>query len=471
MGKSLYRSYRSTSFDEVVGQDHITTTLKNALKNGSIAHAYLFSGPRGVGKTSVARILAYEINNQKYELENANLDIIEIDAASNRRIDEVREIRDKVHIAPNVGKYKIYIIDEVHMLTKEAFNALLKTLEEPPKHVIFVLATTEANKLPDTIISRCVHFAFKPITKEVIKERLKFISKKEKIDVTDGALDLIAQHSEGSFRDAISLLEQVKYISSKIDENDVILMLGLAPDDVIQQIIDHVSSGDIKQISARLKEACGSGVSPIHLSEQLQDELRFLLLKDDEVLSSRHNIALQKKLLSIPGSAKPKISLELELVDAALQNLGTKKSNHQEKSPTSIQDEIEVREPQNKPKTTAINKVESDGGKKSDMDKTWQEFMSTLKAKNNTLYGVIRMSKPKLLEDSLSLTFKFNFHKKQADDSKNHKILSKLVQQYYGKELDVTTELADDKPIKTKSATDNLQNVSNIFGKTEVLES
>jgi DNA polymerase-3 subunit gamma/tau len=154
MGQALYRKYRSKTLSEVIGQEHITATLANALKTGKISHAYLFTGPRGVGKTSIARILAHEINQLPYTDDSMHLDIIEIDAASNRRIDEIRDLRDKVNIAPTSAKFKVYIIDEVHMLTKEAFNALLKTLEEPPKHVVFILATTEIHKLPETIISR-----------------------------------------------------------------------------------------------------------------------------------------------------------------------------------------------------------------------------------------------------------------------------------------------------------------------------
>src|SRR5688572_10703249 len=161
MGQALYRKYRSKSLGEIVGQEHITDTLAQALKSGRISHACLFSGPRGVGKTSIARILAHEINGLPYTDDAAHLDIIEIDAASNRRIDEIRELRDKVYIAPTSGKYKVYIIDEVHMLTREAFNALLKTLEEPPAHAVFILATTEAHKLPETIVSRTQHYTFK----------------------------------------------------------------------------------------------------------------------------------------------------------------------------------------------------------------------------------------------------------------------------------------------------------------------
>ena len=183
MGQALYRKYRSKSFSEVIGQEPITDTLSKALKSDRISHAYLLTGPKGVGKTSVARIIAHEVNKLPYKGEAMHLDIIEIDAASNRRIDEIRDIREKVHIAPTSAKYKVYIIDEVHMLTKEAFNALLKTLEEPPEHCIFILATTEAHKLPETIISRTQRFNFKPVEKDKAISRLKSIAKMEKIDI------------------------------------------------------------------------------------------------------------------------------------------------------------------------------------------------------------------------------------------------------------------------------------------------
>lgn len=172
MGQALYRKYRTKTFAETVGQEHVTQTLENAIKQGKISHAYLLTGPRGTGKTSIARILAHEINGLPYT-DEAHLDIIEIDAASNRRIDEIRDLRDRVNIAPTAAKYKVYIIDEVHMLTKEAFNALLKTLEEPPAHVVFILATTEAHKLPETIISRTQRYSLRPVPEEQVIAHLK----------------------------------------------------------------------------------------------------------------------------------------------------------------------------------------------------------------------------------------------------------------------------------------------------------
>src|SRR5476651_1179500 len=201
MGQALYRKQSPKSLSEVVGQEHITSTLEQAIKTGRISHAYLFTGPRGTGKTSVARIWAHEINGLPYTDDSAHMDIIEIDAASNRRIDEIRELRDKVFVAPTSAKFKVYIIDEVHMLTREAFNALLKTLEEPPAHAVFILATTDAHKLPDTIISRTQRYNFKPAEPKQVVDLLRYIAKQENIKVDDTALAMLAEHGAGSFRD------------------------------------------------------------------------------------------------------------------------------------------------------------------------------------------------------------------------------------------------------------------------------
>ena len=218
----LYRKYRPKSFDEVLGQDHIVSILKNAVKLGRVSHAYLFAGPRGTGKTSVARILAKEIGC-------SNVDLIEIDAASSRGIDEIRALKEAVRYVPLQGKVKVYIIDEVHMLTKEAFNALLKTLEEPPEHAIFILATTEIEKVPDTIISRCQNFSFKKIPESLLRKSISSIVKKEGFDIDDEAAGLVALFSDGSFRDSQSILDQILSLGSKKIDSDKIREFLSAP--------------------------------------------------------------------------------------------------------------------------------------------------------------------------------------------------------------------------------------------------
>jgi DNA polymerase-3 subunit gamma/tau len=215
MSKALYRKYRSTSLDTVVGQNHVTEVLKLELEQDKVSHAYLFTGPRGVGKTSVARILAHAINKVAYDDTSIDLDIIEIDAASNNGVDDIRDLRDKVNIAPVSASKKVYIIDEVHMLSKQAFNALLKTLEEPPEHVVFILATTDIEKLPETIISRTQRFDFHLIKDEDLIKQLRYISDEENILIDDEALSIIAEFGRGSFRDSISMLDQVSSLSGE----------------------------------------------------------------------------------------------------------------------------------------------------------------------------------------------------------------------------------------------------------------
>ncbi|MGB2686975.1 MAG: DNA polymerase III subunit gamma/tau, partial [Candidatus Saccharimonas aalborgensis] len=213
MGQALYRKYRSRSLDEIIGQSHITTILKRAIDANRIAHAYLLTGPKGVGKTSIARILAHEINKLPYSDESSHLDIVEIDAASNNSVEDIRDLRERVQIAPSSAEKKIYIIDEVHMLSKSAFNALLKTLEEPPEHVVFILATTDVDKLPATILSRVQRFNFRAAIPADNAKHLRTIADAEGIAIDDDALSLIAERSDGSFRNSVSLLDQLRHAS------------------------------------------------------------------------------------------------------------------------------------------------------------------------------------------------------------------------------------------------------------------
>jgi len=287
MSQALYRKYRSKSLDELVGQDHIVNALRASVKSGKISHAYLFTGPRGTGKTSVARILAHDLNGIKYDESATDIDIIEIDAASNRRIDEIRDLREKVQIAPTSLKYKVYIIDEVHMLTKEAFNALLKTLEEPPEHAIFILATTELHKVPDTIISRTQRYAFKPIEQSKIVGHLKTIATSEKIDFDEDALQLIAEHADGGFRDAIGLLDQVRHTSTKVTSQSVMDALGVPPNHSINLLWESLQSKN--QTSAKeLKDLYEAGYhAPMIAKALLQKAI------------TASNVSLARELLAV----------------------------------------------------------------------------------------------------------------------------------------------------------------------------
>lgn len=287
--QALYRKYRPKTFDDVAGQEVIVKTLKNIIKNNKLTHAYLFIGPRGTGKTSIAKIFAKTINCEKTtdgiscencdicvsSNNNENIDIIEMDAASNNGVDEIREIKNHVTLLPTMSKYKVYIIDEVHMLTTGAFNALLKTLEEPPKHVIFILATTEPHKIPLTIISRCQSFEFKPIPKKIMTQKLKFICDNENINVTEDALDLIATDSNGGMRDAIGLLDQLNaYTNGNIKKEDVILLSGRVSDDEIYNLFDQICNNNIKECFDQIEKLDNMGKNFTYVCEDIIKYLR-----------------------------------------------------------------------------------------------------------------------------------------------------------------------------------------------------
>ena len=274
MGKALYRKYRPTTLTDVIGQDQVVKPLQEAIKSGNFSHAYLFTGPRGCGKTSVARIFAHEVNKFKYELEDSYIDIIEIDAASNTGVDNVRELREKAIIAPTEAKYKVYIIDEVHMMSKPAFNALLKILEEPPEHVIFLLATTNPEKVPVTILSRVQNYVFKLANPEIMQEHLEKIAKKEKIDITPEAIKIIVARGGGSFRDSISLLDQISNISSsKITDKVVEEMLGIPEEERIKNLLSAYDTGDTSECVNELHEILDSGADAEMLASDLIDAI------------------------------------------------------------------------------------------------------------------------------------------------------------------------------------------------------
>lgn len=284
--QALYRKWRPRTFDSVIGQEAITDTLKNAIKRNTISHAFLFSGPRGTGKTSCAKIFAKALNctnlqdgepcneceNCKAADEGAMPDIIEIDAASNNGVDEIREIRDKVKYAPTQGKYKVYIIDEVHMLSIGAFNALLKTLEEPPEHVVFILATTELQKIPATIISRTQRYNFKRISKDDLEKRMKFVLDQEQIKYEDKALSVIAQVADGGMRDALSILDQLlSYEKDSVNYDDALRITGFAAKENIEQIMLALLNEDAAESLTQTQKALADGASSKNILDEIID--------------------------------------------------------------------------------------------------------------------------------------------------------------------------------------------------------
>lgn len=327
--QALYRKYRPSNFDEVVGQQPIIQTLKNAIVQNRIAHAYLFCGPRGTGKTSIAKIFAKMLNcedesnkpcgkctNCKMVQNGSHPDIIEIDAASNNGIDEVRNLIDKVKYAPMQGKYKVYIIDEVHMMTTGAFNALLKTIEEPPAHVVFILATTEPNKVIPTIISRCQRFDFNKVSQKDIEKRLSIVCKEEKIEIDPEAISLIAQLADGGMRDSLSILDQcIAYCSSNITVDNVREIYGVLTTSDIGKLFEHLYAHEVDALIQQIQECSDKGMDLKRLTSDFITLLKESIILDyssnSQLVSNTHKEVIEKYLLKSPSPFRFNVLNEL----------------------------------------------------------------------------------------------------------------------------------------------------------------
>jgi DNA polymerase-3 subunit gamma/tau len=474
MGQALYRKYRSRALSEVVGQEHITETLQQAIDTGRISHAYLFTGPRGTGKTSVARILAHAINQLPYT-DNTHLDIIEIDAASNRRIDDIRDLREKIHIAPTSATYKVYIIDEVHMLTGESFNALLKTLEEPPEHVVFILATTEVHKLPATIVSRTQRYSFRPMDQQKGLAHLKHIATQEGIAIDDDALRLVIEHGAGSFRDSLSLLDQLANVSeAKITTKTVEQTLGLAPQKLLEKLLEAILKSDYKTIIELLAEVHEQGATTSALLPQLLKILQANAISQPELFK------LIDDLLTVPRAYNPTIKLLTTLVAYTLERpvvaQGSKPTIAQiakpiieiSKTPAEIKKQLRQEAPTPTVADSDIQEI---------THQQWSEIIAGMKNLSPPLSSILSHIEPRFdaITQTLTLATRFKLHLKKLEDTKAKQFLTQVTAKALGGSprfvvmLDETAKAVKQESKPAASLDETSQSVVNIMGGGELV--
>ena len=459
--QSLYLRWRPQTFSEMVGQEHVSRTLQNALREGRISHAYLFAGPRGTGKTSMARILAKAVNCLNEDVnarpdntcdicravnEGRLIDLIEIDAASNTGVDDIRDLRDKVAFRPTVARYKIYIIDEVHMLSNSAFNALLKTLEEPPEHVIFVLATTEPHKIPATVLSRCQRFDFRRLSVSEIRGRLGQIAREEGVHVEDGALTLIARSAGGGMRDAISLLDQLtSYGSGEITREQVMDILGTVDESRIADFVGAVGEKDKPQALHLLNEMIDGGIEPKQLAMQIVSFLRDLLLLRS---GGKGILDLPQESLALLEPLVPKFTL-----DALL--LAVRKFEEAARSPgmaayPSLPLELAVLETATAMERPAVSQPAAVSSARASVKhpesrrakvppapartgNTWRDLLEILGKYDRTVQAIMRSGT--LLEigdDQASIGFRYRFHKEKMESDKPQRVLHQALEELLG---------------------------------------
>lgn len=531
MYQALYRQYRSKNFDEVLGQKHIINTLKNQIQMGNIGHAYLFSGTRGTGKTSTAKIFSRAVNclnpidsnpcNEceicKGILNESIMDVIEMDAASNNGVDDIRDLREKVVYPPSRARYKVYIIDEVHMLSKSAFNALLKTLEEPPKHLIFILATTEPEKLPKTILSRCQRFDFKRITSKDIIENMRSICGKLDIEVEDKVLSLIARNSDGAMRDALSLLDQcVSFSSGKITYEDATNILGMANTDLIFNMVDDIAKKNLESLLQSIDEIIQNGKDINQFIKDLIYHFRNLMITktsqnpieiieiDEETLerylsqSNGMNLSFILRALDILTSAdekskwstQPRIILEMTAINLTKQEEEISLEERVKKLEMGIKTEVIPSRVASAPvdKTSQIKKEEIKETKVEEplayddkelefetIAKDWEKVLQTIKSKKMNIYALLIEGEViSYTNNLLTIGYKegFGFHKDAVNNPANKEFVEQMVSTYFKKKLDISFTMRGNKeevnPDKKKDKDKAIKGVIDFFGENMV---
>jgi len=469
MSQALYRKWRPQTFHELIGQDHVKKTLQNALKNQRLVHAYLFAGPRGSGKTTTARLLAKAVNCQNLQngepcnqcpscleiQKGQSLDLIEIDAASNRGIEEIRELREKIRFAPVKSRYKVYVIDECHMLTKEAANALLKTLEEPPAHVIFVLATTETHRLPTTIISRCQRFDFKRLSIGEIQERLLDLAQKEGFSIDEEAQRLIAQSAFGSLRDAESILDLILSRGIKeITQKVVAEILGKTEEKRLREFYQLLLKKDTAGLFALLEEVIQEGGDLYQFCTGLIEIMREELLKNPSAQLAFWIQLIAEAQKEIKTTDLIQLPLELAIVK---MTAGSKDKNDPPLQPEP-QTKTNPSSRQEKPKNPDHTE------KNQPLNLNWSEVIARLRPHNHSLCFLLETSQPLKMEDGqLILGVRFKFHKDRLEEAKNRQIIEDIIKELSGHNVRLVCEVKKDLPLKSIAEKDLLKEVEEVF--------
>lgn len=509
MSKTLYRTYRPHAFSDVIGQDHIITTLQNAVRTNRVGHAYLFTGPRGTGKTTIARIFAVAVNTSSRKdqqplspdvierLQNGrSMDIIEIDAASSTSVEGIRTLRETIALTPSEAHFKVYIIDEVHMLSTSAFNALLKTLEEPPAHVIFILATTDVHKVPETILSRCQRFDFARFSVENIIKKLSLIAQKEKIQISDEALEMIAIAADGGMRDAESLLAQVFALEDqKITAKEVSMILGTSTSQEVIAFITALCSHDVITALSTLTAIANSGLNLETFARSTIEKLRMLLYLS---LAQSHRSMNIQKVISIPkkeievlrtlaqdvhpqkiimmieecATANQKIRystiqqlpLEIAAIRICENDSGTKirtSASMPSDSQAPIAESI-VKKNDPKKNTVAATHLEST---REELDTAWQKCITDIGQEYKTLAQLLSQCSIQMQDDNtIMIAATYAFYKDKLSEHNNRAIIEKNITMHFKKKLKINIITQNSVSQKNENSSELLTYAQQLMG-------